>query len=173
MTSELEGEMGDFRKGDKVAVKKAYLDASPDDISCLRIVRHGLPNEFLVSDTDMSLDGVPAVVLSPCCNRLADPDTGEISCVGHPAELFELLSRADAASSSLDKIMEALSKTEPKNFASVDTPFGRFLQAGHYEDEQHVGFSFSVFGLKPLVFAGKKSKALSDVVDFIKRMEIL
>lgn len=163
----------DFRKGDRIAVRKAYLGASGDDISCLRVVRHGLPNEFLVTDTDVSLDGVPAVVLSPCCNRLVDPGNGQISCVGHPAEIFELLSRADPASSSLDRILEALSKTEPKNFASVDTPFGRFLQAGHYEDDQHIGFSFSVFGLKPLVFAGKKSKALSDVAEFIKRMEIL
>jgi hypothetical protein len=166
----------DLRKGDRVAVRKQYLKASRRDISCLRIIDSGLPNEFAVVGTDRSTEGVDAVVLSPCCNRLLDPETGDHACAAHPAELFELVTRGDQGSSDQDKIMDALGKGDPKFFFSADTPLGSAVRTGYYEDEQNVGFSISLFGLKPVVLAAKKPKDMdigSVVVDLLKEMKII
>jgi hypothetical protein len=166
----------EFRKGDRVSVRKQYLKASRADISCLRIVDSGLPNEFMVVAADRSTAGVDAVVLSPCCNRLLDPATGDHACAAHPAELFEIVSRGDQGSSDQDKIMEALGKGDPKFFFSADTPLGSAVRTGYYEDEQNVGFSISLFGLKPVVLAAKKPKEMdigTVVVELLKEMKIL
>ena len=166
----------DFRKGDKVAVKKAFLGASPDDISCLRIIASGLPNEFTVIGTDRSTGGADAVVLAPCCNRVLDPVTGGHACAAHPAEIFDLVSRGEQGSSDLDKIMEALSKGDPKFFFSADTPLGSAVRTGLYEDAEHIGFTLSLFGLKPVVLAAKKPKDMDVsgiVVELLREMKIL
>lgn len=146
--------LDDFRPGDRVAVRKEYLGAAPGDISCLRLIGAGLPNEFVVVKTAQGSQGIPAVVLAPCCERIRDPRTGEPYCFGHPAMLFELVARGAPDEAALEAELEALGKTNPEAFITVDSPIG-LLHFGHYKDGDKESILLRVPGLKPIAIAGR------------------
>jgi len=146
--------MDDFRPGDRVAVRKDYLGADQEDISCLRLIRAGLPNEFTVVKHVKGPQGIPAVILSPCCERLRDPHTGQPYCAAHPAMLFELVARGEPDTEALEAALNALGKNSPAAFITVDSPLG-MLHFGHYKDGDKEGIMLRVPGLKPITIAGR------------------
>lgn len=146
--------MDDFRPGDRVAVRKEYLGADPGDISCLRLIRAGLPNEFTVVKPLKGPAGIPAVTLAPCCDRLRDPHTGQPYCSAHPSMLFELVARGEPEAEALEAALDALGKADPSAFITVESPLG-LLHFGHYKDGDKEGILLRVPGLKPITIAGR------------------
>lgn len=149
--------------GDRVALRQDYLEAAEEDISCVRLINAGFPNEFVVSES-CSMGGVDALVLSPCCGRLRGKG-GVTMCDGHPASLFRLLSRGAPGQSGLDGILDALLKTDPKRFFTVDLPLlGPLLQFAHYEDGKEEGLVLRLAGMKPIMVAGRDLESLAGLI---------
>ena len=146
--------------GDKVALRKEYLEASERDVSCAKVIRDGAPNEFVVAESHV-LSGVEAVTLSPCCGRSLDA-AGVPLCAAHPAALFELISRGSPERAAVDDALDALFRSEPKRFFSVDAPLlGPLVHFGHYDDGKCEGLAVRVAGAKPFLIAGKDLESVA------------
>lgn len=153
----------DFKAGDTVALKKEFLKASEEDVSCTRLLQAGFPNEFLVAKVQTRGD-VPALVLSPCCGRLVGK-SGEKLCDAHPAALFEIVRRASPEGKAIEDSIEALWKTDPKRFLAIDLPLlGPVVRMGHYEEGDKEGLAIQIGGTKPLVVVGKDLETLAGLL---------
>ena len=154
----------DFAAGDRVALRDEYLTAGEGDISCVRIIKAGFPNEFVVSSACSTESGEDALVLSPCCGRLRG-EGGVVMCEAHPAFLFRLVARGTPGQSSLDGIVEGLLKTDPKRFVSVDLPLlGPLLQFAQYENGKEEGLLLRLAGMKPILVAGRDLESLAGLI---------
>lgn len=154
--------------GDRVALREEYLGASEEDISCVRLIRAGFPNEFVISETSNAFGGVEALVLSPCCGRLHGKD-GRTMCDAHPAHLFKLISKGSAGQAGIDSILEGLLKSDPKRFLTVDLPYlGPLLQFGHYDDGKQEGLVLRLAGMKPIMVAGRDLESLAGLIAKLK-----
>lgn len=159
--------MADFNPGDRVALRSEYLHATEEDISCVRLINAGFPNEFVVSEA-CSVDGLDAVVLSPCCGRLRGAG-GSFMCEAHPAQLFSLLSREKRSDPSIEKVLEDLLKSDPKRFISVEVPLlGPLLQFAHYDDGKEEGLALRLASMKPIVVAGRDLESLAGLIQKLR-----
>lgn len=158
----------DFAAGDRIALREEYTTADERDISCVRLIKAGFPNEFVVSDTCSGVGGEEAVVLSPCCGRLRG-EGGVVMCEAHPAFLFKLVARGTPGQASLDGIVEGLLKTDPKRFISVDLPLlGPLLQFAQYENGQEEGLLLRLAGMKPILVAGRDLESLAGLISKLR-----
>lgn len=158
-----------FEAGDVVALRKDYLSATAADVSCVKVIGSGLPNEFTVAAV-LDASGTEALKLSPCCGRLRD-ERGETMCEAHPAYLFDMLRRADPAAAGLDKILSIFgAAADPKSFLSLDLAGFQAVRIGHYEEGDKIGLTLSLFGSKPLVLAGKKTP---QIAEWLRKLETL
>jgi hypothetical protein len=141
-----------FIAGDVVRVKEAVLAAGRVEMSPVSLVGVGWANEFTVLSTFSTKDGVPCVMLKPCCMFLKNPATGEILCKGHPAEHFQKL-RRERGRQRGDKA------------ASIAVPWvGEVAGFEYEEDEEHPKAAFRVMG-KEVRLEGAAAKFMKGVLD--------
>jgi hypothetical protein len=158
----------DFKPGDVLALRREYKKAKEADVSCVRMLDAGLPNEFTVAAIEETVDGQPAVVLSPCCNRLRGDD-GAPLCSAHPPQIFELVRRGAPDLSTFDKLVDSLLKTDPKEFLGVEVPvLGSLLHFGHYDDGEREGIMLRILGARPLLIVGKDLETLYGLISRLK-----
>jgi len=150
----------EFRAGDTVALRKEFLKADEEDVSCTKVLKAGFPNEFVVSKAGTH-GGVPTVSLWPCCGRLLGKD-GTPLCDAHPSAIFEPVRRASPGGKGAEDAIEELWLKDPKRFVSIDVPIlGPLVHFGHYEDGNKEGLVLRIAGMKPFVLAGKDLEPLA------------
>lgn len=161
---------GDLKPGDVVALRREYRTAKEEDVSCVRLLDAGLPNEFSVLRLAETKDGHPALVLSPCCDRLKGDD-GALLCGGHPPQLFELVHRGAPDLSAFDALVSRLFKGDPKQYLGVEVPIlGSLLHFAHFDDGEREGVMLRIAGLKPILVAGKDLEAMYGVLRGIRSL---
>jgi hypothetical protein len=161
--------MTEFRARDRVALKDDFLKAKEEDISCVRIIKAGFPNEFTVSKIlSVEEDGSQALVLSPCCGRLKN-QAGGLMCEAHPAGLFRLVLREAEEPTLAEKAIDAIFSGDPKRFVSVELPgLGNLLHFAHYDDGKEEGLTLKIAGMKPARIAGRDLQSLLALIEKLK-----
>jgi hypothetical protein len=150
----------EFKPGDVVSLRREYRKAKESDVSCIRMLDAGLPNEFTVVRQVETTGGLPAIALSPCCDRLRGDD-GELLCSAHPPQLFDLVRRGSPDLSAFDRIVDSLLGSDPKQFIGVEVPIlGSLLHFAHYDDGDKEGILLKILGARPIMIAGKDLETL-------------